>query len=426
LAFMDSMYDVAIIGGGPAGSTAAIVLARKGRKVVVLEKEKFPRFHIGESLLPASMDAFERLGLREKMDARFMPKFGAEISTACGTSVVRNYFKDGLRARHQQAYQVTRSEFDKLLLDTAAESGAEVREQTLVERLEFDDEGVSLSIKGTGGSEALRARYVLDCSGRHTVVGQYFKLKKSYDNLNKFSVFAHYENVGRDKGIEGTFIRLITDRDRWFWMIPLTETRTSIGMVMDITTFKALKKTPEAALQDSLREQPMIWSRMGEAKIATQVHSAGDYSYRNMSLTGERWLLAGDAAGFIDPIFSTGVFLGLKSGEDAANTLHEVLSHSAARAVAFRKYERNLKRVMNLYLRFVNNWYKPQFAEVITRPAQRFQLAATINTVLAGNLSTNFSVWWRMQLFYLVVFLQRYVPLCPRVPMLPRRAGAES
>lgn len=417
---MESLYDVAIIGGGPAGSTAATFLTRKGRKVVVLEKEKFPRFHIGESLLPYSMDAFERLGVREKLDARFLPKFGAEISTACGTNIAKFYFKDGFRTPPPQAYQVTRSEFDKLLLDHAAENGAEVREETPVENLVFGEQEIGLCLKNAGQTQKISARYVLDCSGRSAVIGNYFKLKKSYPNLKKFSVFAHYETVARDEGTDGTFIRVIRGRDRWFWMIPLTATKMSVGVVMDMVSFKALKKTPEAALEESLREQPMIWSRMTQASRVTQVYSIGDYSYRNSSLFGDRWLLAGDAAGFIDPVFSTGVFLAIRSGEDAANSLDAALRNPGARPVLFKKYERRVNRVMNSYLRFVSNWYKPQFGEVITHPVNRLQLAPVVNAVLGGNLSNDFAIWWRMQLFYLVVFLQKYLPLCPRVSSNPK------
>jgi len=417
---MEPIYDVAIIGGGPSGSTAATFLARQGHKVVVLEREKFPRFHIGESLLPHSMDAFERLGVVAKLDARFLPKYGAEITTACGTNSAKIFFKDGLHAKHDRAYQVTRSEFDQLLLEHSVENGATLLEETSVENLAFAPEEVALTVRDRAGTRQIRALYLLDCSGRGSVVGQYFSLKKSYANLKKFSVFAHYENVARDEGLMGTFIRLIRGRDRWFWMIPLTETKMSIGIVMDIVDFKALKKPPERALEDALREQPEIWSRMARAERVTEVHSASDYSYRNTSLFGDRWLLAGDAAGFIDPIFSTGVFLGIRSGEQAAHALNAALKDPSTRATTFRRYERAVNRVMDLYLRFVSNWYQPQFAEIITRPTGRLQLAATVNAVLAGNLSNTFPIWWRMQVFYLVVFLQRYIPLCPRVSLDPR------
>ena len=419
---MESRYDVAIIGGGPSGSTAATFLARMGHKVIVLEREKFPRFHIGESLLPYSMGAFERLGVKEKLSAAFMAKHGAEITTTCGTNVSKFFFKDGYEAKHPHAYQVTRSEFDKLLLDHSVENGAEVREETAVEKLEFNGDSVALTIKGAEELKTVSAQYVLDCSGRSTVIGSYFNLKRTYANLKKFSVFAHFENVSRDEGLQGTFIRLVRARTQWHWMIPLSATKMSIGLVMDMAEFKALRKPPEAVLEESLREQPVIWSRMAQASRVTEVYSAGDYSYRNSSLAGERWLLAGDAAGFIDPVFSTGVFLAIRSGEEAAHALDEAIRLPRQRARSFRKYERGVNRVMDLYLRFVTNWYKPQFAEVITHPVHHLQLAPVVNSVLAGNLSNTFSVWWRMELFYLVVFLQRYLPLCPRISLNPRDA----
>ncbi|MEP6708714.1 MAG: NAD(P)/FAD-dependent oxidoreductase, partial [Verrucomicrobiota bacterium] len=202
-------YDVAIIGGGPAGSTAATLLARAGRRVVVFEREKFPRFHIGESLLPASMNVFARLGVREKLDRTFMPKYGGEIVAACGTTGTKFYFKDGFRSQRDRAYQVTRSEFDKLLLDHSRENGAEVREETTVEQIEFSNDGVALQWRDARSSSSgtIHARYLLDCSGRQTILGNFFKLKKMYDHLQKFSVFAHYENVDRPSGIDGTLIR---------------------------------------------------------------------------------------------------------------------------------------------------------------------------------------------------------------------------
>jgi flavin-dependent dehydrogenase len=194
----------------------------------------------------------------------------------------------------------------------------------------------------------------------------------------------------------------------------------SIGIVMDIVDFKAMKKAPEIALEEAIREQPQIWKRMAKSARVTEVYSASDYSYRNTSLFGDRWLLAGDAAGFIDPIFSTGVALGLRSGEQAASALDAALKNPSTASRLFKEYESSVNRVMDLYVRFVTNWYKPQFAEIITKPVDHLQLAATVNAVLAGNLSNSFSIWWRMQIFYLVVFLQQYFPLCPRVSLDPK------
>lgn len=417
---MQPLYDAAIIGGGPAGSTAATFLAMKGRRVIVLEKEKFPRFHIGESLLPYSMGAFERLGLREKLDATFPPKFGAEITSSCGHGVVKFNFKDAYKPEHVRAYQVVRSEFDKILLDHAAEHGATVWEETAVDKTEFAADQVQLTVRRGGVTEQISARYVVDCSGRNTVLGNSFKLKEGYPGLKKFSIYAHYDHVDRSPGAEGTFTRLIRGRERWFWMIPLSETLMSIGVVMDIGTFKALKMKPEEALESILREEPEIWSRMTASKRVTPVYAESDYSYRNRSLAGDRWLLAGDAAGFIDPMFSTGVFVAIESAERAANAIDAALASENRRAAAFRRYERDMRRVMNLYLRFVYNWYRPHAIEVMTHPVSQFQIAPIINSMLSGNIQRSFTLWSRMQAFYLVNFLQRFLPLCPRLSLDPR------
>src|SRR4051812_43928931 len=291
------IYDVAIIGGGPAGSTAAALLARAGRRVLVLERDKFPRFHIGESLLPFSMQAFTRLGLHEKFaKAGFLDKFGGEMYGACGGDGVKFYFEDGFRSQTDRSYQVTRADFDKLLLDHAAESGAEVREETGVDNIEFSDETATLRISRRnelvqGRAEArpseIRARYVIDASGRNSILSAKFKLKKSYDHLQKLSVFAHYDGMIRAEGRDGTLTRMVRAIDRWFWVIPLSATRTSVGVVLDGEVYKNSKLSAEDFLEQAIQEQPLLMEQMRQAERVTPVRTAADFSYRSTRLYGD-------------------------------------------------------------------------------------------------------------------------------------------
>src|SRR5215475_5112822 len=363
-----SIYDVAIIGGGPAGSTASALLARAGRRVVLFEREKFPRFHIGESLLPFSMKAFSRLGLHEKfLSAGFIKKYGGEIMGACSDTGTKFYFKDGYRSQTDHAYQVTRGDFDKLLLDHAAESGAEVHEQTAVEAVEFSNDRVNLSVRSNGSSDSVWARYLVDASGRTSVLGRQFKIKKTYDHLQKLSIFAHYDGVWRPEGIDGTLTVLIRALDRWFWLIPLTDQRTSVGVVLDSETFRESKLNADDFLKHVLAEQPSISKRMTNARRVSNVHIEADFSYRSARLYGDRWLLTGDAAGFIDPIFSSGVFLS----------------------------PRGTRSVLGL--------------------------APAVNAVLGGNVGNSFPIRWRMWVFYFLVWLQRHHPIAPKLTLVPKK-----
>ena len=413
------MYDVAIVGGGPAGSTAAALLARAGRQVIVFERERFPRFHIGESLLPFSMKAFTRLGLHEKFRrAGFIKKFGGEFFSACSSEGTKFYFKDAYRSQTDHSYQVTRADFDKLLLDHAAESGTEVRQETSVKSVEFANEHVDLAL--TDG-KSIRARYIIDASGRNSVVGTKFNIKKTYEHLKKLSIFAHYDGVWRPEGIDATLTVLIRGIDRWFWIIPLTGERTSIGVVLDSETFRSSKQTPEDFLEQALIEQPVIMQRMREARRVSGVHVAADFSYRSTQLYGDRWLLAGDAAGFIDPIFSSGVFLAVFSGELAADALHEVLDQPRKARSLFPRYEKRVNRAMDVYLRFVNAWYTKEFIEIFSSPRPVLNLPPAVNAVLGGNIGNEFAIKWRMWVFYFLVWLQRHYPIVPRRTLVPEK-----
>lgn len=412
-------FDVAIIGGGPAGSTAATLLAAAGRRVIVLEKDRFPRFHIGESLLPRSMATLARMGVLEKIEnAGFVKKFGAEIASGCGTKESRFYFKDGFRPRGDHAFQVSRAEFDKILLDHARESGADVREGVSVNGVTFP--GNEARLETSIGS--ITADFVLDCSGRNTLLASQFHLKAPYDGLNKFAVYAHYENVDRPEGMDGTLTRMIRAKDRWFWMIPLSPTKMSVGVVMDTPVFRSQRGTPEKVLSDSIAMLPVMKQRMQRSERCTPVYTSGDYSYRNSSLHGRRWLLAGDAAGFIDPVFSSGIFLAMLGAEQAADAVHAALDNPGQARKLFLRYEQRMQKVMKIYLTFVRAWYRQEFVETVLNPQNIFEIVPAVNAVLAGNIGTSFALAWRLSIFRTIVRIQRFIPLCPRLTLQPESA----
>jgi flavin-dependent dehydrogenase len=421
-----NIYDVAIIGGGPAGSTAATLLARAGRRVVLFEREKFPRFHIGESLLPMSMKTFTRLGVHEKfLAAGFMEKFGGEMAGADSEGGVKFYFKDGYRSQTDHAYQVPRAQFDKVLLDHAAGSGAEVREETLVRQVEFFADRVELEVQTKNcPNEKIIACYVIDASGRNSVIGNHFKLKETYQHLQKISIYAHFEGVEGDEGRDGTLTRQLRALDRWFWYIPLSTDRSSLGVVLDTALFKRTKKAPEEFLDEAIAEQPFLRQRMGRARRVTPAYVSADFSYRQSRFTGKRWMLAGDAAGFIDPVFSSGVFLALYAAEQCADILHVLLDHPRRARRLFARYERRLGRAMDGYLRFVEAWYTKEFIEVFLYPQDVLQIPPAVNAVLGGNINGGFAIRWRMAAFYFIVWLQKFLPLCPRLTLLPKKSAA--
>jgi flavin-dependent dehydrogenase len=265
---------------------------------------------------------------------------------------------------------------------------------------------------------------VIDGSGRNSILSAKFKLKKNYEHLQKVSVFAHYDGMSRAEGRDGTLTRMVRAIDRWFWVIPLSATRTSVGVVLDGAIFKKSGLSPEDFLQQAIEEQPILMETMRDANRVTPVRTAADFSYRSTRLTGDRWMLAGDAAGFIDPVFSSGVFLAVLGGEQAADVLHEVLDRPGKRKKLFARYERKVNQAMDVYLRFVDAWYSKEFIEVFLHPQDIFQIPPAVNAVLGGNVGDTFAIRWRMGIFYLLVWLQRYIPLCPRRTLIPQKDSA--
>ncbi len=415
---MDHPYDVAIVGGGPAGSTAGTFLAKSGRRVVILEKEKFPRFRVGESTLPAIVDILERLGVRSKIDqGGFLIKYGGEIVSACGSARARFYFRDGWHSRHETAYQVERARFDQILLEHAVESGCDLRQPLAVQKIGFTPDGVTLSTE-TG---PIRARYVVDCTGRNSLIASELNLRQPYPHLRKFSVFAFFDNLRSEDGESGTMTKMIRGVDSWFWLIPLTGGKCSVGVVMDLDRFRALRMTPEAVLQKCISDQPELNRFLTDSAPCTPIYATSDLSYHVSKLAGERWLLAGDAAGFLDPVFSNGVYLAFFSGEKAAHAVERALVDPLQRRKAFQVYERIVQNRFKAYLKLVNAWYTDEFVEIFLHPRELLNIVPTVNAVLSGNPSRSFAVRWRMWLFFLLVYLQgRSGKLVPQLTFQPR------
>ncbi len=233
------------------------------------------------------------MGVKQKIDqADVIVKYGGKIVSACGTRSNRFLFSDVFRCKYPTAYQVERSMFDKLLLDHAAESGCRVFQGAHVADVAFDADGVTIHTV----DKRFRARYLVDCSGRNSLIGSRFKLRQNYPHLRKFSLFAHLEGVDREPGIDGTLTKMVRGKDRWIWIIPITAKKTSIGVVLDAQTFKRMKLEPEKAYHQILQENPQVTEQLLQVHRVTEVHATGDFSFRNKYFTGQRWVLAGDAA----------------------------------------------------------------------------------------------------------------------------------
>jgi flavin-dependent dehydrogenase len=417
---MPELFDVIIVGGGPAGSTAGTLLAQHGRKVVILEKEIFPRFKIGESLLPASLPVLERMGVKRKIDeADVIVKYGGKITSACGTRSHRFLFNNTFNCQHPNSYQVERATFDKILLDHAEEQNCKVIQGAAVISLEFHPNQVVVKTADTD----FHGKYLLDCSGRNNLVGNHLKLRKDYPHLRKFALYAHWENFNHDSEIDRALTQMVRTPNQWIWMIAVTQKKTSIGVVLDAKLFKEMRLSPEIAYDKILKENPQVMRHLTNARRITDVYATGEYSFRNKQFAGDHWVLAGDAMGFIDPVWSSGVFFAILSGEKSADMIHRILEKPEVKTTEYSQYEKHLRQIMDLYLKWVTSWYQHEFAEVFLNPREFCDLVPAINTVLAGSEHQSFSIRWRLWLFHLLVYLQKkYAFVAPRMSLLPNPA----
>ncbi|MEO6486741.1 MAG: NAD(P)/FAD-dependent oxidoreductase [Thermoanaerobaculia bacterium] len=402
------MRDVIVIGGGPAGSTAATLLARKGFSVLLLERDRFPRFQIGESLLPYNNDLFDRLGVTDQLKAgSFHPKYGAEFLTGDGSVGYTFRFDSSLPAPYHRSFQVKRAEFDHLLLRNAGASGVEVKEEMPVTSIELSDPKCVVVQTGTG--ERFDARFVVDASGHGSFLGSRVGQKADVASLKKVAFFAHYKGVPRADGRDAGNTVIVVIRNAWFWLIPVTDEVTSVGLVVDREHFVACGLTAQQILDKTIAATPFVAERMRNAERLTEVYARKDFSYRMRNTAGRNFVLVGDAAGFLDPIFSTGVFLAMSSADIAADAIESRLRTGSMRRL--RRYERSIGGALGKYFRFISRFYDRAFLEVFLQPKKRFGLLPAIVGLLAGNVYESRQDRLKLALFFLLVSIQKRRPV---------------
>ena len=408
-------YDVIIIGGGPTGSTAGIRLARAGLRVLIVERSRFPRFHVGESCLPAVLKIIRELGLEDRLRALpHVPKFGGEFAFGYDLSdSTRFRFADGLVGGKNDTFNVERAPFDKMMLDGARDAGVEVREGASVTAIQnLADGDVTVAVDG----QPVSARYVLDASGQSTVLGKHLGTRRTLERHRRVAYFGHFENVKRLEGADAGHPTVVICSEGWFWLIPIDPVRTSIGMVLEADIARHVDVPANQMLKWGIARCPLVRDRTREAACPEKNHVIADYSYSCAPYAGPGYFLAGDSAFFVDPIFSAGICIGMVTAIDAADRIRQLIDGTVAPAKARRRYIKVVRGGSSPLLRLVDLFYVHSYRELFLQGEGPFQIHRAVISVLAGHVFPRpaFALRWRMRLMELLVFLNRFLPIVPR------------
>ena len=417
---MEPDSDVIVIGGGPAGSTAAAWLARTGARVTVIERDRFPRFHIGESLLASVNDVLAAIGADGLVrQAGFPQKWGATFMSADGATERYADFSVAPGVAMPQTWQVPRAVFDDLLLRHASRCGADVREGHRVVELTIRDDEVVATVQDSHGGDArtMRAKAVVDASGRASILARKFDLRVHEPRLANVAVFSHYSGVPRQQGRRSGDIRIVARDDLgWFWLIPISDELMSVGVVLPQEAARSFRSLPhEAWLDAAIAATPAVARLLAEARREWPVRIEKDFSYAAKAYAGKRWFLAGDAGSFLDPVFSTGVAIALESGLEAAQSVEHGLRTGNWSGRHVTRFSRRQRERYCSFRRFVVGFYTPEFRDLFFASDPPRWLFRSLVTVFAG--------YWRpspvtracVAAFFALTRLQRRYALVPRL-----------
>src|SRR6186997_2885413 len=397
--------DVIVIGGGPAGSTCSTLLAQQGVRVELFERDRFPRFHIGESLIPETYWVLKRLNMLEKMQkSHFVKKYSVQFINASGKLSAPFYFWDNKPHECSQTWQVVRSEFDHMMLDNAREHGVDAHDGVHVTEILFDgDRATGIAIKQDGMRKEIKAKVVVDASGQAALLMNRMKLRLWDPVLNKGAIWTYWEGAYRDTGKDegATMVIQTPGKEGWFWNIPLHDNIVSLGVVAPFDyLFKGRNGNHEQTYQEEIEHTPAIKERIKHAKRVTGYFATRDYSYRSTACAGDGWVLVGDAFGFLDPLYSSGVLLALKSGELAADAIVDGLKKGDTSAKQLGAWGDNFNHGVDRMRRLVCEYYDGfSFGNFVRNFPD---LRNTVTDLLIGDLFTDRvdTVWGPMESLY--------------------------
>ena len=401
--------DVLVIGGGPAGSTAATKLAEKGWKVIQLEKEHHPRFHIGESLLPMNLPLLEELGVLDQIEENNIRKYGAEFDSMYHDRLSTYYFAKALNKNHPYAYEVKRDQFDEILFRNAAKKGVDNREgMNVIEVTTHADDSSTIIAKCDEGNEhTFKAKFLVDASGRSTFMSNKKGIKKRNKKHNSAAIFGHFKNVVRREGEDEGNITLCWFDHGWFWMIPFKDGEVSIGATCWPYYLATRKVSPEQFLLDTIALCPPVANRMKDAELVSEVSATGNFSYKSDHMVGNGYILIGDAFAFVDPVFSSGVLLAMTSGKESANVVDMILREPKKAPKVIKKFNKQTRYAIKTFSWFIYRITQPAMRDMFMSSEERkikFRMEEAVLSLLAGDLFSDVPIRRSLFVFKLAYF----------------------